>query len=232
MKTINLALLTALLVSLGVAKTKGHQQNTSDWNFAVSGDSRNCGDVVMPSIAASATKNKAAFYWHLGDLRAIYGVDEDYQNSPEHRGKAIEKAAYLNDAWDDFIQNQLGAFGTMPVFVGIGNHETTPPKRREEFAAKFAQWLDSSTLKQQRLADNPNDTAPRTYFHWIQGGVDFIYLDNATLDQFSPEQVTWLEGVVARASSNADVRALVVGMHAALPDSLASGHSMNDWQVG
>src|SRR5260370_23484900 len=29
------------------------------WNFAVSGDSRNCGDVVMPAIAAGAKKNDA-----------------------------------------------------------------------------------------------------------------------------------------------------------------------------
>ena len=232
MKMFKLAVLMALLACTALAQTSSQQPGKAAWTFAVSGDSRNCGDVVMPSIAAGAAKKHAAFYWHLGDLRAIYGVDEDYQHSPEHRGKAIEKAAYLNDAWDDFIQNQLGAFGSMPVFVGIGNHETTPPKRREEFVAKFAQWLDSSTLKQQRLADNPNDTAPRTYFHWIQGGVDFLYLDNATLDQFSPEQVSWLEGVVERASSNPEVRAMVVGMHAALPDSIANGHSMSDWVEG
>ena len=29
------------------------------WHFAVSGDSRNCGDVVMPSIAAAARANQA-----------------------------------------------------------------------------------------------------------------------------------------------------------------------------
>lgn len=232
MKTINLAVLTALLASTAFAQAPRHQQNTSDWHFAVSGDSRNCGDVVMPSIAASAIKNKAAFYWHLGDLRAIYGIDEDYQNSPEHRGKTIQKDEYLKSAWDDFIQNQIGAFGSMPVFVGIGNHETTPPKTREQFAEKFAPWLDSVPLKKQRLADNPNATVPTTYFHWIQGGVDFIYLDNATQDQFSPEQVNWFEGVVRRASSNPEVRALVVGMHAALPDSVAFGHSMSDWVEG
>jgi hypothetical protein len=232
MKMIKSAVLMGLLACTALAQTSPHQQSKADWNFAVSGDSRNCGDVVMPSIAAGAAKNQAAFYWHLGDLRAIYGVDEDYQHSPEHRGKIIEKNAYLKDAWDDFIQNQLGAFGSMPVFVGIGNHETTPPKRREEFAVKFSQWLDSAPLKKQRLADNPKDTAPTTYFHWIQGGVDFIYLDNATLDQFSPEQVSWLEGVVERASSNPEVQALVVGMHAALPDSVASGHSMSDWVLG
>ena len=107
MKMIKLAVLTALLASTVLAQTARHQQNAPDWHFAVSGDSRNCGDVVVPSIAASATKNKAAFYWHLGDLRAIYGIDEDYQASPEHRGKVLQKDEYLKDAWDDFIQNQL-----------------------------------------------------------------------------------------------------------------------------
>src|SRR5882757_922861 len=117
------------------------------WNFAVSGDSRNCGDVVMPAIAAGAQKDHAAFYWHLGDLRAIYAADEDYLHSPEHRGKIVEKDAYLKDAWDDFIQGQIGPFVSMPVFIGIGNHETTPPKTREQFAEKFAKWLDSPSLK-------------------------------------------------------------------------------------
>lgn len=231
MKIIKAAALT-LLASTAFIQVAAQQKGDSTWTFAVSGDSRNCGDVVMPSIAAAAAKNHAAFYWHLGDLRAIYGVDEDYQHSPEHRGKIIAKDDYLKDAWDDFIQNQLAPFGSMPVFVGIGNHETTPPKTRERFAETFAKWLDAPALSKQRLADNTQDTTPKTYFHWIQGGVDFIYLDNATLDQFSPEQMNWLSGVLDRASSNKDVRALVVGMHAALPDSLASGHSMNDWPTG
>src|SRR5580658_3918828 len=50
--------------------------NTS-WTFAVSGDSRDCGDVVMPAIAAGVQKHGAQFYWHLGDLRKIYDFDED-----------------------------------------------------------------------------------------------------------------------------------------------------------
>ncbi len=47
------------------------------FKFAVSGDSRNCGDIVMPAIAASVLKSGANFYWHLGDFRAIYDFDED-----------------------------------------------------------------------------------------------------------------------------------------------------------
>jgi hypothetical protein len=232
MKIISSAALMALLVCTAFIPIAAQQKSNDAWTFAVSGDSRNCGDVVMPSIAAAAAKNQAAFYWHLGDLRAIYAVDEDYQHSPEHRGQVIAKDAYLKDAWDDFIQNQIGPFGSMPFFVGMGNHETIPPKTREQFTATFAKWLDAPALSKQRLADDPQDATPKTYFHWIQGGVDFIYLDNATLDQFSPGQMSWLQAVLGRAASNTEVRSLVVGMHAALPDSLASGHSMNDWPVG
>src|ERR1700744_5694913 len=95
-------------------------QPNADWKFVVSGDSRNCGDVIMPAIAEGAIKNQAAFYLHLGDLRAIYGPDEDYQHAPGHGGKPVDKAAYLKDAWDDFIENQIGPFGAVPFFVGIG----------------------------------------------------------------------------------------------------------------
>src|SRR5215467_1496132 len=232
MKIIRSAALMALLACTSFRPVAAQQTDSATWTFAVSGDSRNCGDVVMPSIAAAAAKNQAAFYWQLGDLRAIYGADEDYQHSPEHRGKTVAKDDYLKDAWDDFIQNQIGPFGSMPFFVGIGNHEIIAPKTREQFAATFAKWLDAPALSKQRLAENPQDTTPKTYFHWILGGVDFIYLDNATLDQFRPEQMTWLQGVLGRAASNTEVRALVVGMHAALPDSLANSHSMNDWPVG
>jgi hypothetical protein len=202
------------------------------WNFAVSGDSRNCGNVVMPAIAAGAEQHHAAFYWHLGDLRAIFPADEDYLHEPEHRGQAGDMNQYVNAAWDDFIQNQLSFFGQTPVYVGIGNHETIKPKTREEFAAKFARWLDSPALKKQRQEDNPQDQSIHSYFHWIQGGVDFVYLDNATLDQFDAPQMAWFEAVLRRAHHNRRVRAVVVGMHAALPDSLAAGHSMSDSVIG
>jgi Calcineurin-like phosphoesterase len=202
------------------------------WSFAVSGDSRNCGDVIMPAIAASVKKNNAAFYWHLGDLRATAFMDEDYLHEPEHRTPPPDKGLYDKAEWDDFIQSQLNFFGATPVFVGIGNHETYPPKSREQFIIQFADWLDSPTLRQQRLADNPNDHALKSFFHWIQNGVDFIYLDNSTKDQFDSYQLGWFEGVLKRAAADENVKTVVVGMHAALPDSLAAGHSMSDTDAG
>ena len=52
-------------------------QNAASWKFAISGDLRNCGDIVMPAIAHGVRQKRAEFYWHLGDFRAIYTFDED-----------------------------------------------------------------------------------------------------------------------------------------------------------
>lgn len=224
--------LIAILLAIAPAFAQNSSSDFGAWTFAVSGDSRNCGDVVMPAIAAGAKKNAAAFYWHLGDMRATSFIDEDYLHEPEHKGLPPDKAAYNRTEWDDFIQSQLNGFGSMPVFVGIGNHEIYAPKSREHFVIQFADWLDSPTLRAQRLADNPNDHALKSYFHWIKDGVDFVYLDNSTNDQFDSYQLVWFEALVKRAAANPDVKTLVVGMHAALPDSLAAGHSMNDWPAG
>ena len=196
------------------------------WNFAVSGDSRNCGDVVMPSIAADARANSAVFYWHLGDLRAINDFDEDFR--AQYPKATISE--YLATAWIDFERSQIEAFGTMPFFLGIGNHETVPPKTREEFLTTFADWLDAPPLREQRLQDDPHDHTLRAYYHWIRDGVDFISLDNATPDQFDAAQVAWLKKILQNDRHDGTVRALVVGMHEALPESLARGHSMSDAQ--
>lgn len=204
------------------------------FRFAVSGDSRNCGDVVMPAIAAGAARDGAAFYWHMGDLRALYDFDADITKRADRvaTGKTISITEYQNIAWPDFIENQVAPFGKMPVYIGIGNHELVPPKTRQDFIIQFADWLASPVLRDQRLKDDPRDHKLKTYFHWIQNGTDFIYLDNASNDQFDTAQMKWFEGVIKRAAADPAVRSLVVGMHAVLPESLAAGHSMNDWPMG
>jgi hypothetical protein len=202
------------------------------WSFAVSGDSRNCGDIVMPAMAAGVRHSGASFYWHLGDLRAIYNFDEDMQHEPEHAAKPMNISDYLASAWDDFIQNQLMPFGTLPVFLGIGNHDTIPPMTRDAFTIQFADWIDSPALRKQRLSDDGYDRKLKTYYHWIEDGIDFINLDNASADQFTSAQVNWFEKVLAADSSNPQIRAVVVGMHEALPYSLSENHSMNQSAVG
>src|ERR1700689_5777270 len=77
------------------------------WKFAVSGDSRNCGDIVMPVIAAGVHKSGAVFYWHLGDFRAIYKFDED-MSPPVQLGlhnQPLVTPAYLKAAGPDFIEH-------------------------------------------------------------------------------------------------------------------------------
>src|ERR1043165_4003737 len=99
-----------LLAAIGVS---AHAQT---WQFAVSGDSRDCGDVIMPAIAASVAATPAQFYWHLGDFRKIYDFDEDMQAV-----KATNIQDYENGSWPDFIAQQAGPF-TKQVFLAIGNH--------------------------------------------------------------------------------------------------------------
>ena len=198
------------------------------WYFAVSGDSRNCGDVVMPAIAASVKRAGAAFYWHLGDFRAIYNFDEDYR---QLRPTATI-SQYESDAWPDFIEHQIKPFGATPVYLSIGNHETIPPKTRTDYLIQFADWLLTPRLEAERLADDPSDHTLRAYYHWIENGVDFITLDNGTDDQFDATQLKWLQAVLGRTKNNTGVRSVVVGMHKALPDSISAGHSMNDSAQG
>jgi len=208
-------------------------QNGS-WKFAVSGDSRNCGDIVMPAIAAGVLHDGASFYWHLGDFRAIYTFDEDLvpPAALNLSMKPLNIISYETGAWPDFIVHQLAGFGNLPVYLTPGNHETIPPATRQAYLLQFADWLTTPTLRQQRLADDPQDHALRTYYHWVNRNVDFIALDNASQDQFDDAQVKWFRSVVGRDEASQAIRTIVVGMHASLPGSFGGDHSMNDWSAG
>jgi hypothetical protein len=209
------------------------------WQFAVAGDSRNCGDIVMPAIAKSVQATKAQFYWHLGDFRKISDFDEDMlaavdvKNAPlpaKDRTR-LTVSDYMKQAWPDFIKWQANRFTTMPIYLGIGNHETTSPKTKPEWIIQFGDWLTLPVIVRQRLADNPNDHLLRAYYHWIQGGVDFLNLDNSDYS-FDSEQMNWIKARVKYAMEHPEIRTIVVGMHGALPHSLSCDHSMNQTPQG
>jgi hypothetical protein len=204
------------------------------WKFAVSGDSRNCGDIVMPAIAAGVHKSGAAFYWHLGDFRAIYRIDED-MSAPVDLGlhnPPLETLTYLKETWPDFIAHQIVPFGSLPVYLTIGNHETVPPMSRDAWLVQFADWLETPQLRGQRLKDDPQDHKLHAYFHWVERNVDFIALDNATPDEFDPDQMKWLQSVLGRDEASGQIQTIVVGMHEALPGSVSSMHSMSETDRG
>jgi hypothetical protein len=206
----------------------------AQWKFAVSGDSRNCGDIVMPAIAAGVKSSGAEFYWHLGDFRAIYAFDEDIV-PPPHLGiatKPLSIADYESRAWPDFIEHQLAPFGNLPIYLALGNHETIPPATRDHVLLQFADWFDSPVIRDQRLKDDPRDHALRAYYHWQHNGVDFITLDNASQDQFDVDQLKWIAALLKRDEASPEIKTIVVGLHAALPGSFGVNHSMSDWAQG
>jgi len=206
----------------------------STWRFAVSGDSRNCGDIVMPAIAEGARRDGARFYWHLGDFRAGSFVDEDIAQRPEYKSQTVTHEQYMKIEWQDFIDNQLAPFGSIPVFLGIGNHENpghvrlngTYAENRADYVKTFQRWLDAEPIRQAREADG--DATVKPYYHWTERGVDFVTLDNATDDQFDDDQMKWVHQVLAKDESDPKVQTIVLGMHKALPDSISYAHSMSE----
>lgn len=207
------------------------------WTFAVSGDSRNCGDLVMPAIAARVKAEGDAFYWHLGDLRAIYTQDEDLVSMEPADVAPLSLAEYAEVAWDDFLVHQMGPFGDLPVFLGRGNHEAIAPMTRDRFNAKFSAYLNRPEIVLQNRADKAafGAAAPPSspWYHFVRNGVDFITLDNSTTDEFSDAQLTWLRALLQRDQDpKSGVTTIVAGMHEALPHSSSPGHSMDDWYRG
>jgi hypothetical protein len=230
--------LSALLLSNAALAAGG------SWYFAVSGDSRDCGDLVMPKIARDVESRRAEtpaeFYWHLGDLRGMYRIDCDMlkRKYPKYDCAARPAAGlqlndfneYLKNAWDDFIRQQIKPFGATPFILGIGNHELIN-RTRQDFECKFSDWLRQPPLVAQFKKDLKRGVPTvegNTYFHFVKNGVDFIYLDNAGDDAaLPPEEVTWLSRVLATDAKDGKVKTIIVGMHAALPLSAERGHAMD-----
>jgi hypothetical protein len=222
-----------LIVLAALAPSPGDAQAaTSLWTFAVSGDSRNCGDFVMPAIAAKVKAENDAFYWHLGDFRWISFEDEDMKAMEAASGHR-SREAYLRDAWDDFLEHQMVPFGSLPVFLARGNHENNEPMTRQGYLAKFSGFLTRPEIEAQRKADGDGNEAAEPWYHFVRNGVDFITLDNASRDEFSSAQMHWLRQVLDRdLAPNSGIRAIVAGMHEALPHSTSSEHAMDDWDAG
>lgn len=233
---------TSLVPSSGPnAKSKFEPLQDGTWRFVVSGDSRNCGDIVMPTIATdSKMRYQPAFYWHLGDLRAIYKIDEDMAGAAQKSGQSLSCRSYLKQAWPDFVDHQILPFGTTRFYVGIGNHEVIPPKTGVEFSTVFEDWLLTprrqmaardqalmSTVGACQSVAAKEHLTPTTYYHWIRGKVDFVYLDNSA-GSFPNEELAWFDCVIYMDRNNGAISTIVVGMHEALPGSLAADHAMCD----
>lgn len=186
----------------------------------------------MPAIATRVKAEKDAFYWHLGDFRWMSSPDADWLAMTPGAAQ-LSKPEYQRQAWDDFLAHQLASFGSLPVFLGRGNHETVPPMTRDSYDARFSSFLNRPEIAAQRKADGAAAAPPGPWYHWTRDGVDFITLDNSTRDEFSDAQLHWLRAVLDHdLSPNSGIRSIVAGMHEALPHSSSSNHAMDDWPLG
>src|SRR5204863_1063056 len=100
-----------------------------------------------------------------------------------------------------------------------------------DYIQQFGDWLTQPLIVKQRLADDASDHALHTYFHWIQGGIDFITMDNSTYE-FDDVQLAWFKKLLDADALSKDVKSVILGMHAALPHSLGCDHSMNETAGG
>jgi Calcineurin-like phosphoesterase len=235
------AALAVAAVTAGSPSPVRCEPPSESFAFAVSGDSRDCGDLIMPKIARAVAGERPAvdFYWHLGDFRRMYDVDCDMVKRTfpgfDCKQRSWETLpddtmeTYLRTAWDDFIEHQVKPFGTLPVFLGIGNHELYG-RTRDDFRRAFQPWLTQKRIHLQRLADSRNriySTGGDTSYHFVYKGTNFIYVDNADETSFTASQLVWLSKILAADAKNDTVRAIVVGMHEALPYSTNRGHAMD-----
>ncbi len=234
--------LAGIVPKAGSAQVAGGGSAGGSWYFAVSGDSRDCGDVVMPRIAALIAKNNrqkpVGFYWHLGDFRRMYEPDCDIlrRTDPAADCSSHRKAGkpgspmmheYLQKAWPDFIERQLKPFGSTPVFLAAGNHELYGGRHADDYRHAFQRWLTQEPIHSQRLSDYPGGGEEgEPYYHFVLRGVDFISLDNSG-GAFGETQIKWLNLVLKRDLEKEEVLAIVVGMHAALPGSSNAFHAMD-----
>ena len=65
----------------------------------------------------------------------------------------------------------------------------------------------------------------KSYYHWKEGGVDFINMDNAN-SVFDGAQMAWAMKVIAADEADPAVKIVMVGMHESLPDSYSRDHSV------
>ncbi len=224
-----------IVLAAATAATASGQTPGASWFFAVSGDSRDCGDVIMPKIAHAIESRQprapVEFYWHLGDFRRMGSVDCDiakrgdpsYDCRDRPKADPDDIARYNAAAWSDFLERQIAPFGKLPVFLGIGNHELYGGHTREQYRQTFARWLTQEPIEGQ---------AGETWYHWVKNGVDFIALDNAEGSAFPPDEVVWLARILAADANNDAIHTIAVGLHAALPFSKSRNHAMDSTCAG
>jgi hypothetical protein len=112
-----------------------------------------------------------------------------------------------------------------------GTPATSKPanaRNRKSDAVEAPQSDEVKECIRQCVDCSPSDS--KTYYHWTQNGVDFVYLDNSN-EQFDPDQLNWFNDAIKKDTHDQTIATVVVGMHKALP-WISCDHSMNESTEG
>ena len=134
------------------------------------------------------------------------------------------------------LDRDLEALHRRLVAIDAAHSRPATPRRLME-RTEAQQIASAKSGPCAEIANKPYVTN-LPYYHFIQGAVDFIYLDNASGSfsypmekppgSYSRDQVSWFDCILERAMNNPSIATVVVGMHEALPYSRANDHSMCD----
>ena len=158
---------------------KADASPASSWKFVVGGDSRNCGDVIMPVVAAGANSAGASFLLAPRGLPgALHDFDEDLPRRSARSPARSRWRSSTTSAARGTTSSRASSlpFGSIPVYPAIGK----PRARRSQVApGKFLSAVRGlvqcpADPRAQRLKDNPKGPPAEVVHHWIQNGVDFI----------------------------------------------------------
>lgn len=227
-------LLGGVSAASGVALSDQPPPRTTErpWTFTVSGASSDCGNLVMPAIARAARDLGARFHWHLGGFRRVQNIDTDFLF--EHQFQQPTAVPTFGDyrqlLLSDVIEHQVAAFRDVPLYVTLGGTDDERPSSRLQYRVALRKQLTNPAITQRRAveASGKVDTGalPPSYYHWREGVVDFLSVDDAGAGVIDARQLRWLDEVIARAGDDTQVRTVVVGLHAPLPYSRVPGSAM------
>jgi hypothetical protein len=113
-----------------------------------------------------------------------------------------------------------------------GTPATSKPANARNSKSDAVEAPQSDAVKEcirQCVDCSPNDS--KTYY-WTKDGVDFVYLDNSSNEQFDTDQLKWFNDVIKNDTDDKTIRTVVVGMHKALPWSISCDHGMNESPEG
>ena len=153
------ALALLLIPSIHAADSK---DAAATWTFAVSGDSRNCGDVVMPAIAADATSTTSLSTGTLETCVRSPRPDQDFLQESESRRTSLPISPTMSTTPGTTSSKTRSNPGAM--CLSFSASATTKPhvrKPERRLWLRFTIILDRPEMQEQRLKDDPKATEPQ-----------------------------------------------------------------------